>query len=132
MKKLSIYLMLVFALFAFASPAFAADGTPPASGTDEFANILLGVLGAVVSLAFRYIPALQTWFEGQGKYKGLIMLGLVVVVALAYYGLACSPYAATLGITLECGEQSIVTLVHAVVSIALGNQLTYLFSRSGS
>ncbi len=92
-------------------------------------NVILGIVGALVSLVFSYVPAVKTWFDAQTN-KGLIMLGVLVVVGLAYFGLSCTPFAAQLGITLACTQAGAVQLAQAIFALAAGNQLAYLFSNN--
>ena len=94
-------------------------------------EILLGIVGAVMSLAFTYVPALKAWYDAQAN-KGLIMLALVVLVSVAYFGLACSPLAGNFNITLACTQEGAIELVKAIFVIASGTQLAYLFTRKSA
>lgn len=55
---------------------------------EALAAILLTITGAVLSLAFRFIPKLKAWYDTQ-EDKGPIMFAAVVASALAYSGLSC-------------------------------------------
>lgn len=92
-------------------------------------NVLLYVAGALLQLIFRYFPKVSDWYQSQ-QDKGPIMLGFVVLVALAYFGVACWPFAADiLKVTLACSAAGAKELIGAVIAIAVGNQLTYLFTK---
>lgn len=94
-------------------------------------EILLGLVGAVTSLLFSYVPSLKVWLDKQAN-KGLIMLGFTVLIAAAYFGLVCSPFAADLSITLTCDKIGVISILQAIYVIAAGNQLTYLLTKRSS
>lgn len=95
---------------------------------ENLANIILGVLGVVLQLVFRYVPKVQVWYSGQAN-KGLWMLIFVALTGAAYFGLSCTPYAAELGVSLSCDQASLFTLLRALFIMASSNQLTYLYTR---
>ena len=68
---------------------------------NELSVIILAVVGAVIQLVFKYFPKLSTWYEAQSN-KALIMVAVIAVVSLAYFGLGCTPFAASLGIAVAC------------------------------
>ena len=89
------------------------------------ATLLASIAGIVLSLAFSYIPKLDTWYVVQdGKLKRLIMLGVLLIVALAAFGLSC----ADLWATVTCDKAGAMGLVEAFIMAALANQGAYLFS----
>ncbi len=93
---------------------------------EALAAILLTTTGAVLSLAFRFIPKLKAWYDTQ-EDKGPIMFAAVFVTTLAYYGLSCTPLAAELNISVSCTSDSIGVITKALAFIVLGNQGTYLY-----
>lgn len=93
-------------------------------------TVILGIAGVILSLVFSYLPSARVWLEGF-ENKGLIMLGLVVVVAGGYFALACSPFAADLNIVLQCSRVGFFfEVLKAVFVIASGNQLAFLYTRT--
>jgi hypothetical protein len=50
--------------------------------------IILALVGALIQLLFKYFPKLSTWYAGQPQ-KALIMVAVVAVVSVAYFGLGC-------------------------------------------
>ena len=96
--------------------------------SDTLATVILGIVGVVLSLLFSYIPAARAWLDSFSN-KGAVMLGLVFVVSLAYFGLACSPYAANFNIALSCDQDGVFALLKALFIIASGNQLAYLYTK---
>jgi hypothetical protein len=93
-------------------------------------DILTGAAAIVLSLIFSYIPGLNTWFAAlQKEAKQLIMLGLIVIVAGASYGLACAGVFVDLtGIPLSCDQAGVLGLLRAVVVAIVANQSAYLVS----
>ena len=96
--------------------------------TEQIATILLGIVGVLLQLIFKYAPKISDWYQSQPE-KGVVMLGFVILTALVYFGLSCTPYAADLGIVLSCNDQGVIELVKAVFFIASGQSLTYLYTR---
>jgi len=85
------------------------------------------VAGVILSLAFSYIPNLRTWFAEQTKeFQQLAMLGLMVLVAAATYGLACAGILSDLfGVSLTCDKIGILGLLKALIFAVMANQATY-------
>jgi hypothetical protein len=93
------------------------------------AEQLTVIAGAILSLAFSYIPGLKSRYEPlSAEMKRLVMLGLLVLVVAGVFGLACSRFGAYLGITVACDEPGLVGLVWAMVLAIMANQSTYLIS----
>jgi hypothetical protein len=83
---------------------------------------LASAAGVVVSLAFNYIPGLNTWFAKQTtEIKRLLMLAVLVLVALGAYGLSCAGWWPT----VTCDEAGIKTLLTALFLAAVANQTAY-------
>lgn len=121
-----IVVLLVAA--ALAIPVLArglGQEAPPTP--DQLATVLLGIYGAILSLAFMYVPELRSWYESL-PHQGVVMLGMILAVAAVYYGLSCTSFAAQLHILVKCDSTSIFDLLKAVFILAVGNQLTYLFA----
>lgn len=95
---------------------------------ENLATVILGVLGVVLQLVFRYVPKVQAWYSAQTN-KGAWMLLFVVLTGAGYFGLSCTPYAAQFGISLSCDQASVFTLLKALFIMASTNQLTYLISK---
>lgn len=93
-------------------------------------EILFGAAGAILSLLFSYIPGLNVWFASlKSEIKSLIMLGLIVIVAGAAYGLACAGVLENLtGIGLTCDQPGLLGLIRAVFLAIIANQSTFLIS----
>jgi len=96
--------------------------------TEQTATILLGIVGVLLQLAFKYAPKVSAWYQAQSN-KGAVMLGFVVLTAALYFGVSCTPYAATFHISLACSDQGVIELLKAVFYIASGQSLTYLYTR---
>lgn len=91
----------------------------------EISNVVLFILGVILSLVFTYIQEAKAWLQGL-KHGGLVMLGFVVLIAAAYFGLSCTPWAVYLHIAIACSVASAFDVLQALVLIATGNQLAYL------
>ena len=94
------------------------------------AEQLTGLAGAILSLAFSYIPGLKTRYEPlSAEMKRLVMLGLLLLVVAGVFGLACSRFGAYLseaGIKVPCDEPGLVGLVCSLVLAVMANQSTHL------
>ena len=93
------------------------------------AEQLIAIAGAILSLAFSYIPGLKNRYEPlSDEMKRLVMLGLLVLVVAGVFGLACSRFGAYVGIAVACDEPGLVALVWALVLAIMANQSTYLIT----
>lgn len=82
--------------------------------------------GAILSLLFSYMPGLSEKYDSlQPEQKRLIMLGMVVLVAVGAYALACAGYADRLGYSVECTDAGLIELAKAVIAAAVANQGVY-------
>ncbi len=88
------------------------------------------IAGAILSLAFSYVPGLSGKYEQlAAEQKRLIMLALVVIVAGVIYGLSCAGLADKLGLSVACDEAGLIGLVRAVLLTAVANQGTYALTK---
>lgn len=84
------------------------------------------IAGIVLSLVFSYLPGLNKWYDAlESNIKRLIMLGLIFVVAAAYFGLSCTSWAPDLGITVPCTTEGLKLVVLAFFQILVANQAVY-------
>ncbi len=92
-------------------------------------EILAGIAGVLLSLAFSYIPGLSKWYgELTEEYKRLVMLGLLAVVAVAAFGLACAGLGADFGVTVTCDQAGAIGLIKAFAVAAIANQAAFKLS----
>jgi hypothetical protein len=83
------------------------------------------IAGVVLSLAFSYIPGLKDWYASlEGTRKRLVMLGVLLISALAVFGLSC----ARLWIVVSCDQAGAIQLVTNFVAALISNQATFLIS----
>ncbi|MEJ2305139.1 MAG: hypothetical protein P8Y14_26760, partial [Anaerolineales bacterium] len=69
------------------------------------AEQIAAIGGAILSLAFSYIPGLRQKYEPQSaETKRLVMLGLLALVVAGVFALACSRFGAYLNISVSCDE----------------------------
>jgi len=97
--------------------------------SENLAVVILGVVGVVIQLVFKFMPVVKQWYEKQVN-KGPIMLAVVAVVSVIYFGLSCTSLGAEFGVTVSCTQAGVVALAKAIFLIASGNQLTYLYIRN--
>ena len=91
------------------------------------AKMLSAISGVVLSLAFFYIPGLNKWYNKQtSAVKALIMLGVMALVALATFGLACWDI---FEIPVTCDQAGAIGLFQAFVYALVANQATYVAFR---
>jgi hypothetical protein len=90
-------------------------------------QILSAIVGVIISLLFTLIPGLQKWYDGLGQYKGLFMVGLMVVVGLVIFGLSCIPSFPLPMLT--CDIAGIWELLVLIASAIVGNQMAYLTTK---
>jgi len=87
---------------------------------------LTAIAGAILSLAFSYLPGLNRWYQAlDGTAKRLLMLAVLTVTAFAVYALACTPYAGLLQIPLTCDAAGAISLLRLLLSALIANQAVY-------
>jgi len=99
---------------------------------NELSIVILAIVGMVLQLAFKYFPKLAPWYEAQSN-KALIMVGVVLLVSLAYFGLGCvALLAGRLGIQVACNVEGLIDIASAFVLILISQQTTYLLTRKSN
>lgn len=105
---------------------------PEFTATPENLGVVTGIL---LSLLFGFVPGFASWFDklGQkpdgtsdnGVTKSLFMLGLMLLVSLAIFGMSCT------GILfgVACSKDGAVGLFWTFAYALSGNQITYLATR---
>ncbi len=84
---------------------------------------ILAIVGVVTSIAFEYVPGLNSWFNAlEDTYQRLVMLGLMVLVVGVAYGLSCAGYLAY----YACTEAGVWNALAGLVAAITANQATYL------
>lgn len=98
----------------------AATGIPPFEATPE---ALALIAGALLSLAFSYVPKLNTVYAVWApEYKRLVMLGLLLISAVSIYFLGCGSIIQA-GIT--CDHAGILKLTYIFFLAVMSNQSTF-------
>ena len=79
--------------------------------------------GAVLSLAFGYIPGLRGWYEAlDGVRKAQVMAGVLLLAAVGVFLAACyTPWQAVV-----CSEDGFWGVVELFIAALVANQATYL------
>lgn len=93
-------------------------------------EILNGAAAILLSLGFSYIPGLNTWYGGlKTQEKQLLMLGLLILVGAASFGMACAGWLTDFtGMVLACDKPTAILVVKSVVLAIIANQSVYLIS----
>jgi hypothetical protein len=90
-------------------------------------ELLAQIAGALLALGLAYIPGAAEWYGAKdSKAKARIVAGLLVVVGLGVFGLACGGIAADLGLAIVCDRASAVQLVRILFAALMANQTAYL------
>ena len=88
-------------------------------------ELLAGIAGIVLSLAFSYIPGLSTKFAKlESSTKRLIMAGLLLLTGGAAFGLSCAGVFAT----VTCDKAGALGLVSHFIMALIANQSAYSIS----
>jgi len=94
------------------------------------AEFLSGIAGAVLTLAFGYIPGLSTKYDALAtEYKRLIMGALVILAGVGSVALACTGTGEVFGLTLQCNTGGMAEVITAIVSALIVNQSLYKITK---
>ncbi len=90
-------------------------------------EILSAAAGVVISLLFKFVPRLNKWFAVKEKEtQQSIMLGILFLVALAAFGLACANILNDLfGVALTCDKSGGIVLARSLILAVVTNQSVY-------
>lgn len=90
--------------------------------------LLANIAGAVLSLAFSYIPGLKDWYDplDANKKRGIMALALLAVTG-AVFGLSCATWV-DLGWNITCDVNGVFGLLKVFVGALLANQAVYMLS----
>lgn len=98
----------------------------------ELMTLIATVAGALLSLLFAYVPGLKEKFGAlEDDQKRLVMLGLLVITALALVGVTCGGFAEDLGLVLTCDRSGFVAVLKAFAAATIANQTAFLISPKG-
>jgi len=93
------------------------------------ATQLATVASIILSLVFSYFPKLNTWYAAlEPANKRLIMLGMVLLVSLASFGMSCWSVTAEWVPGLTCDTNSGKSLIAAFIVAIVTNQGVFLIS----
>jgi hypothetical protein len=89
------------------------------------AEQLAAIAGVILSLLFSYVPGLSNWYGGLDSVKkSLFMAGMLVIVAVAVFGLSCWNVIAY----VTCDRSGALGLLGVLIAALIANQSTYLLS----
>lgn len=82
--------------------------------------------GALLSLAFSYVPGLKDWFEQKdATTKRLVMALALLLIAIVIFAGACGKLLGTLPFTMTCDQNGAVALATNFVLALIANQATF-------
>lgn len=88
-------------------------------------NLISALAGAVLSVAFSYVPGLSDWFGAlDGIYKRLVMAGTLLSVSLALFTGVCAGI--VVGDGLTCGRDGVLILLSVLWYALVANQTAYI------
>jgi hypothetical protein len=91
------------------------------------AQTLAIICGALLSLAFSYVPGLKDWFEkitDSNKKRGIMGI-LIILTGLAIFGLGCAGVLAKYLVTPVCTLTGFWDLLGIIVLTLMANQTMY-------
>lgn len=97
---------------------------------EQLSVVILGIVGVLLSLVFKYWAPAKSWFDAQ-PHQGLLMLAFCVIVGGVYFALSCTPFGALVGVSLECSAAGAFVLVKAIFIVATSNQIAFLTTPGG-
>lgn len=98
------------------------------------AEELSAAAGIVLSLVFNYVPQVRKWYDLLDETgKRLVMLGALILVAIAVFVLACFNLLEELGLSitvtaLTCDRTGGLTLIRVLIIAIIANQSTFAIS----
>jgi uncharacterized membrane protein len=91
------------------------------------AETLALIVGAILSLAFAYIPGLRTKYEAlSSEMKAAIMAGIMLIVTITIYAMACASVLNLFGVEVACTKEGAAELLKILISALMANQASYL------
>ena len=103
--------------------------------SQELADFIAMIAGAIVSFVLENVPGVSTWFESLSKIvKQLVVSGIMLAIAIVLFGLQCFGYLAVLfpqfGFT--CDVAGALFVFQALVSAIGGAQVFHIVGNKGA
>ena len=91
------------------------------------ADLLTEIVAIAMSLAFSYVPGLNTWYEGLSKEVKQMTMGIALIIAAgAVFGLSCGGVLVGL---VECTQSGVLGLVKVLIEALIANQAAFLITK---
>lgn len=92
--------------------------------TSDWASLLAGVAGVILSIVAEFVPAYQNLTDAA---KRGVMAAAIILVAGAVYGLTCAAWLIVIfpDLTLTCDQAGLAVLIRAILFVLMGNQATF-------
>ena len=85
-------------------------------------DLLIFLLGIAQSLFFEYVPKVEDWYgKLEDKTKRLLQAGVLLVLALAIFGLGCADVVGG----LECSTNYLYEFIFVYFLALMANQTTH-------
>lgn len=137
MRKFSLFLgcLSLLAVFLFAACSAApievrSDNAPTLdtpSGADFTSEVLVGIVGVAMSLAFAYVPGLREKYDAlDAAGKARVMAVCLVVASLVVFGLACANILYLFGLMVACTADSAVGIFRILLAALVANQAAFV------
>ncbi len=89
----------------------------PLAVDTSFAGVV-ALLAILLSVLFQYAPKLKEWYDGlKDNTQRLVMLGAIVVVDAALFGLGCLNL-----VQVECTQVNAMQMFYALIAGVVANQ----------
>lgn len=95
-------------------------------------ELLSLIAGALLSLAFSYVPGLkEKWQPLSEEHKRAYMALMLLVTAAALLGLSCAGWLEQLwpGLGISCSQEGALALVRIFIMAMVSNQATFRLSK---
>ena len=90
-------------------------------------DLLVGIVGTIISLIFSYVPSLNTWFAGKtDDFKKLSMLAMMVITTVVAFILACTDFITIANFV--CAKGTALDFVRVLITAVIANQGVYMIS----
>ena len=94
------------------------------------AETLSATTGIVLSLFSSYLPGWSTWYgDLVPAVKRLLMAGMLLIVAIGSFFLACTGYGDQFNLNVVCDPNGAVSLIQIFIAALVANQATYAISK---
>lgn len=93
-------------------------------------ELLSSIAGILLSLLASYLPGFSAWFERlQGIHKRLALAGALLLSAIGFAALSCSPWGEAIHLAQACDQSFLLSVIWNFILAFIANQSTYVATR---